>query len=157
MFTDLVGSTQRVAELGDERWRALLEEHNEVVRRLLARYGGREIDRAGDGFLATFDGPGRAVWCALEIVPELERLGLDVRAGVHTGEVEIVGDGIGGIAVHIGARVAGLGGAGEVLVTRTVKDLTVGSGIEYEERGTQTLRGVPGEWELYAASSGGAR
>jgi class 3 adenylate cyclase len=157
LFTDLVGSTQRVAELGDERWRALLEEHNEVVRRLLARYGGREIDRAGDGFLATFDGPGRAVWCALEIVPELGRLGLDVRAGVHTGEVEVVGDGIGGIAVHLGARVAGLGGAGEVLVTRTVKDLTAGSGIEYEERGTQALRGVPGEWDLYAASSGRAR
>jgi pimeloyl-ACP methyl ester carboxylesterase/class 3 adenylate cyclase len=157
LFTDLVGSTQRAAELGDERWRALLEEHNEVVRRLLARYGGREVDRAGDGFLATFDGPGRAVWCALEIVPELERLALDVRAGIHTGEVEIVGDGIGGIAVHLGARVAGLGGAGEVLVTRTVKDLSVGSGIVYEERGTQTLRGVPGEWELYAAAAGEAR
>jgi pimeloyl-ACP methyl ester carboxylesterase/class 3 adenylate cyclase len=151
MFTDLVGSTGRVAELGDRRWRELLEEHNVVVRRLLDRFGGREIDRAGDGFLATFDGPARAVRCALAIVSELAALGLDVRAGVHTGEVELMGEGIGGIAVHIGARVAGLGGAGEVLVTRTVKDLTVGSGIELVERGTHELRGVPGEWELFAA------
>ncbi len=157
LFTDLVRSTERVAELGDELWRALRAEHDEAIRRLLARFGGREVDVAGDGFLATFEGPGRAVRCALEIVSDLERLGLDVRAGVHTGEVETVGEGIGGIAVHIGARVAGLGGAGEVLVTRTVKDLTAGSGIAYEDRGAQTLRGVPGEWELYAAAPGAAR
>jgi pimeloyl-ACP methyl ester carboxylesterase/class 3 adenylate cyclase len=152
LFTDLVGSTERVAELGDERWRALIREHNEAVRRLLAEFGGREVDRAGDGFLATFDGPGRAVRCALGIVPELARLGLDVRAGVHTGEVELLGEGIGGIAVHIGARVAALGDAGDVLVTRTVKDLTAGSGIDFRERGTHALRGVPGEWELFAAT-----
>jgi pimeloyl-ACP methyl ester carboxylesterase/class 3 adenylate cyclase len=152
LFTDLVGSTERVAEIGDEHWRALRGEHDETVRRLLTEFGGREIDNAGDGFLATFDGPGRAVRCALSIVSELERLGLQVRAGVHTGEVEVVGDGVSGIAVHIGARVAALGGAGDVLVTRTVKDLTAGSGIEFGERGTHELRGVPGEWELHAAT-----
>ena len=119
LFTDLVGSTERVAQLGDQRWRALLEEHNGTVRRLLARHNGREIDRAGDGFLATFDGPARAVRCGLDIVAELARLGLDVRVGVHTGEVELAGQGISGIAVHTGARVAALGSAGEVLVTRT--------------------------------------
>jgi len=153
LFTDLVGSTERVAELGDLRWRELLEDHNEAVRRVLARYGGREIDRAGDGFLATFDGPARAVRSALAIVSELASLHLDVRAGVHTGEVEIVGEGIGGIAVHIGARVAALGIAGEVLVTRTVKDLTAGSGIEFQGRETHALRGVPGDWELFAANT----
>jgi class 3 adenylate cyclase len=153
LFTDLVGSTERVAELGDERWRALRGEHDETVRRLLAQFGGREIDHAGDGFLATFDGPGRAVRCALAIALALERLQLDVRAGIHTGEVEIVGDGISGIAVHIGARVAALGNADEVLVTRTVKDLTAGSGIEFAERGTHTLRGIPGDWEIFAATA----
>jgi pimeloyl-ACP methyl ester carboxylesterase len=153
LFTDLVGSTERVAELGDERWRALRGEHDETVRRLLAQFGGREIDHAGDGFLATFDGPGRAVRCALAIASALERLQLDVRAGIHTGEVEIVGDGISGIAVHIGARVAALGNADEVLVTRTVKDLTAGSGIEFAERGTHTLRGIPGDWEIFAATA----
>ena len=155
LFTDLVGSTQRAAELGDRRWRELLEQHNALVRRLLERYGGREIDRAGDGFLATFDGPGRAVRCALAIVSELGILELDVRAGVHTGEIEIMGDGVGGMAVHIGARVAALGSAGDVLVTRTVKDLTVGSGLEFEERGTQQLRGVPGDWEVFSAGENG--
>jgi pimeloyl-ACP methyl ester carboxylesterase/class 3 adenylate cyclase len=153
LFTDLVGSTERAAAIGDLRWRELLEEHNEAVRRVLARYGGREVDRAGDGFLATFDGPARAVRSALAIVTDLGRLQLDVRAGVHTGEVELVGEGIGGIAVHIGARVAALGSAGEVLVTRTVKDLTVGSGIEFHARGTHALRGVPGDWELFAATA----
>jgi pimeloyl-ACP methyl ester carboxylesterase/class 3 adenylate cyclase len=155
LFTDLVGSTGRVAELGDLRWRELLEQHNEAVRRLLERYDGREIDRAGDGFLATFGGPARAVRCALAIVAELEALHLDVRVGVHTGEVELVEQGIGGIAVHIGARVAALGTAGEVLVTRTVKDLTVGSRIEFQDRGTHTLRGVPGDWEVFAATGPG--
>jgi class 3 adenylate cyclase len=153
LFTDLVGSTERAVAIGDLRWRELLEEHNEAVRRVLARYGGREVDRAGDGFLATFDGPARAVRSALAIVTDLGRLQLDVRAGVHTGEVELVGEGIGGIAVHIGARVAALGSAGEVLVTRTVKDLTAGSGIEFQARGTHTLRGVPGDWELFAAKT----
>lgn len=144
LFTDLVGSTERVAELGDERWQALRGEHDQTVRRLLAQFGGREVDNAGDGFLATFDGPGRAVRCALAVVSELARLRLDVRAGVHTGEVEVVGDGISGIAVHIGARVAALGGAGEVLATRTVKDLTAGSGIEFEERGYPRVARGPG-------------
>jgi class 3 adenylate cyclase len=153
LFTDLVGSTERVAALGDLRWRELLEEHNQAVRRTLARYGGREVDRAGDGFLATFDGPARAVRSALAIVSELASLQLDVRAGVHTGEVEIAGEGISGIAVHIAARVATLATAGEVLVTRTVKDLTAGSGIEFQGRGTHALRGVPGDWELFTAET----
>jgi pimeloyl-ACP methyl ester carboxylesterase/class 3 adenylate cyclase len=151
LFTDLVGSTERAAELGDRRWRVLLDDHNQTVRRLLARHGGREVDNAGDGFLATFDGPGRAVRCALAIVAELASLGLEVRAGVHTGEIELLDDTIGGIAVHIGARVAALAAAGEVVVTRTVKDLTAGSGLTYRERGAVGLRGVPGEWELYSA------
>ena len=151
LFTDLVGSTARVTELGDLRWRELLEQHNDAVRRVLARFEGQEIDRAGDGFLATFSGPARAVRAALAIVDELATLQLDVRAGVHTGEVELVGEGVGGIAVHIGARVAGLGAAGDVLVTRTVKDLTAGSNLTFESRGIQTLRGIPGEWELFAA------
>jgi pimeloyl-ACP methyl ester carboxylesterase/class 3 adenylate cyclase len=155
LFTDLVGSTERVASIGDQRWRTLQAEHDETVRGALAEFGGREIDHAGDGFLATFDGPGRAVRCALRIAGELERLDLDVRAGVHTGEVEIVGDGISGIAVHIAARVAGLGNEGEVVVTRTVKDLTAGSGIEFAPHGTHELRGVPGEWELFTASAPG--
>jgi class 3 adenylate cyclase len=153
LFTDLVRSTERVAELGDLRWRELLGEHNEVVRRVLERFGGREVDRAGDGFLATFAAPARAVRCALAIVSELERLQLDVRAGLHTGEVEVAADGISGIAVHIGARVAARATTGEVLVTSTVRDLTVGSGIEFRSRGTETLRGVPGEWELFAAET----
>lgn len=151
LFTDLVGSTERVVELGDEGWRALRGEHDESVRGALGRFGGHEVDHAGDGFLATFDGPARAVRCALAIVSELERLELHVRAGIHTGEVEVVGAEISGIAVHIGARVAALGTAGDVLVTRTVKDLTVGSEIEFMARGTHTLRGVPGDWELFAA------
>jgi pimeloyl-ACP methyl ester carboxylesterase/class 3 adenylate cyclase len=153
LFTDLVGSTATVAELGDVRWRELLERHNEAVRRVLRRYGGREVDRAGDGFLATFDGPARAVRSALGIISELDSLGLAVRVGVHTGEVEMDGDGISGIAVHVGARVAALGQAGEVVVTRTVKDLTSGSGIEFQGRGTHSLRGVPGDWELFAADA----
>ena len=141
-----------MAAIGDSRWRTLRDEHDEIVRRLLVRFGGKEVDHAGDGFLATFDGPGRAVRCALAIVSGLAPVQLEVRAGVHTGEVEILGEGIGGIAVHIGARVAALGSAGEVLVTRTVKDLTAGSGIEFQGRGMHVLRGVPGEWELFRAT-----
>jgi class 3 adenylate cyclase/pimeloyl-ACP methyl ester carboxylesterase len=154
LFTDLVGSTERAAAVGDQRWRELLAAHNDAVRSLLASFGGREVDRAGDGFLATFDAPGRATRCALEIVSRLTDLGLGVRSGVHTGEIELLDDGIGGIAVHIGARVAALAGPGEVLVTRTVHDLTAGSGLVFEPRGPHTLRGVTGEWELFQASAG---
>jgi class 3 adenylate cyclase len=152
LFTDIVGSTSRAAELGDRRWRELLEEHNTTIRRSLERFQGKEIDRAGDGFLATFDGPARAIRCALDIVDRLERLGVDVRAGIHAGEVELIDSGIGGIAVHIGARVAAAAAPGEVLVTSTVADLVAGSGIEFGERGIQELKGVPGEWHLLVAA-----
>jgi class 3 adenylate cyclase len=153
LFTDIVGSTSRAAELGDRRWGELLEEHNRTIRQSLERFQGNEIDRAGDGFLATFDGPARAIRCALEIVDRLERLGVDVRAGIHAGEVELIDAGIGGIAVHIGARVAAAAAPGEVLVTSTVADLVAGSGIEFGERGIQELKGVPGEWHLLVAAS----
>ena len=153
LFTDVVGSTTQLAEVGDSRWRELLERHNDSVRRVLIRYRGQEIDRAGDGFLATFDGPARAVRAAQDIVTELTQLGLDVRCGLHTGEVEVGGEGISGIAVHIGARVAASAEAGEIVVTRTVKDLTAGAGLLFRERGTRELRGVPGEWELYTVES----
>jgi len=153
LFTDLVGSTERAAELGDLRWRELLEQHNAVVRRTIARFTGREVERAGDGFLATFDGPARAVRAGLAVVTELERLGLAVRGGVHTGEVEILSEGIGGIAVHAAARVAALATGGQILATRTVRDLTVGSELVFEEHGEHSLRGVPGTWELFTASS----
>ena len=154
LVTDLVGSTARAAELGDQRWRQLLEEHNAIVRRALERFGGHEVDRAGDGFLATFDGPARAVRAGLAIVAELDRLALPVRAAVHTGEVELLSEGIGGIAVHAAARVAALASPGEILATRTVRDLTIGSELEFAPRGEHPLRGVPGTWELYAASGG---
>jgi pimeloyl-ACP methyl ester carboxylesterase len=153
LFTDIVGSTERAAELGDRRWRELLERHHDLVRRQLARFQGREIDTAGDGFLASFDGPARAVRCAGAIGLALQELGLEVRAGVHTGEVELTDGRVGGIAVHIGARVAASAGPGEVLVSSTVKDLVAGSGIDFEERGTHVLKGVPGEWQLYAVSN----
>jgi class 3 adenylate cyclase len=151
LFTDIVGSTQRAVEMGDHRWRELLAAHDAAVRRELERFRGREVDTAGDGFLATFDGPARAVRCALSITGELRELGLDVRAGIHTGECELDGDKVRGIAVHTGARVAALAGPGEVLLSQTVKDLTAGSGLEFEDRGVHELKGVPGEWRLYAA------
>jgi class 3 adenylate cyclase len=151
VFTDIVGSTERAASLGDRRWKELLDAHHARVRALLDRHRGREIDTAGDGFLATFDGPARAVRCAQAIVPAVRELGLEIRAGVHTGEVELMGAGIGGIAVHIGARVAALAGPGRVLVSSTVKDLVAGSGLEFEERGEHQLKGVPGTWRLYEA------
>ena len=150
LFTDMVGSTERSAALGDKRWRDLLEAHNRVMREELDRFRGREIDTAGDGFFATFDGPARAVRCACAMRNELARLGIDIRAGLHTGECELVGDKVRGIAVHIGSRVASLARPGEVLVSSTVKDLVAGSGLEFEDRGVQTLRGVPGEWRLFA-------
>jgi pimeloyl-ACP methyl ester carboxylesterase len=155
LFTDIVGSTQRAARLGDHDWRDLLEEHHAIVRRQLARFRGVEVDTAGDGFLATFDGPARAIRCAMSICREVRSLGIEVRAGLHTGECQIVGTKVGGIAVHIGSRVASLAKPSEVLVSGTVKDLVVGSGINFEERGLHTLSGVPGEWRLFAISSAG--
>jgi class 3 adenylate cyclase len=153
LFTDIVGSSQRAAELGDRAWRELLGGHHAVVRRQLERFQGREVDTAGDGFLATFDGPARAVRCGYAIREEVGELGLEVRAGLHTGEVELADGKVTGIAVHTGARVAALAAPGEVLVSSTVKDLVAGSGIEFEDRGTHELRGVPGEWRLYAVEN----
>ena len=152
LFTDIVGSTERAAQLGDQRWRDLLNAHHQAVRRELKRFRGREIDTAGDGFFATFDGPARAVRCAQAIVASLHELGLPLRAGLHTGECEILGDKVTGIAVNIGARVAALAQAGEVLVSSTVKDLVAGSGLSFTERGAHSLKGIPGEWRLYAAA-----
>jgi len=150
LFTDIVGSTERAHELGDRRWRELLEQHHGVVRRALERFQGREVDTAGDGFLATFDGPARAIRCARAIADGLRDVGLEVRAGLHTGECELLGDKVTGVAVHTGARVASLAQPGEVLVSSTVKDLVAGSGIEFEDRGVHELKGVPGDWRLYA-------
>jgi Adenylate and Guanylate cyclase catalytic domain len=144
------------AVMGDRRWRDLLDGHHAVVREQLARFRGREIDTAGDGFLAAFDGLARGVRCAGAIVREVRRLDVEVRAGLHTGECEMLGDKLSGIAVHTGARVASLAGAGEVLVSGTVKDLVAGSGITFEDRGVRILKGLPGEWHLYAVASGWA-
>ena len=150
LFTDLVGSTARAAELGDRRWRDLLEQHHAAVRHELARFDGHEVDTAGDGFFATFDGPARAIRCAQAIVAAVRPLGLEVRAGLHTGEVERTDEKIAGIAVNIGARVAAHAEAGEVFVSGTVKDLVAGSGLEFEDRGVAALKGIPGEWRLFA-------
>ena len=150
LFTDIVGSTKVAAELGDERWDELLTEHNHAVRRQIERFGGREVKTTGDGALATFDGPARAVRCALAIRDEVGALGLEVRAGLHTGEIEVQPDDIAGLAVHIGARISALANPGEILVSSTVKDLTVGSGLGFEDRGSHDLKGVPGEWRLFA-------
>ena len=156
LFTDIVGATERAAKLGDRQWRDLLESHHTLVRRELTRFRGREIDTAGDGFLAAFDGPARAARCACAITEGVRSLGIDVRAGLHTGECEVMGDKLGGIAVHIGARVAALADAGEVLVSSTVKDLVAGSGLTFQDRGTQLLKGVPGEWRLFAVERAGS-
>jgi class 3 adenylate cyclase len=161
LFTDVVGSTERAAQLGDAAWKALLERHNQTVRAMLARYRGTEVSTTGDGFLATFDGPARAVKCAQAICEAVKPLALEVRAGCHTGEIELlggdalsdVGADVGGIAVHIGARVAALAGPSEVLVSSTVKDLVAGSGLVFEDRGERELKGVPDSWHLYAVSS----
>ena len=152
LFTDIVDSTRRAAELGDRSWRELLERHNALVRSHLQEYRGREVDRAGDGFLATFDGPARAIRCAQAIAASASREGLEIRAGVHSGEVELVEQGIAGIAVHIGSRVASKAAPGEVLVTSMVKDLVAGSGIDFEERGEHALKGVPSNWRLFSAT-----
>jgi class 3 adenylate cyclase len=151
MFTDIVSSTERAATLGDRAWRDLLKDHHTVVRRELARFRGEELDTAGDGFFAIFDGPARAIFCARAIVGAIGELGLTVRAGVHTGECELQDGKVTGIAVNIGARVAAAAGPGEVLVSGTVKDLVAGSGIEFQEQGLHELKGVPGEWRLYTA------
>jgi len=149
LFTDIVGSTKLAAELGDERWHELLTEHNHAVRTQIERFGGREVKTTGDGVLVTFDGPARAVRCALAIRDEVGALGLEVRAGLHTGEIEVEPDDIAGLAVHIGARISALAIPGEILVSSTVKDLTVGSGLGFEDRGSHDLKGVPGEWRLF--------
>ena len=151
LFTDIVGSTEKMSELGDAGWRELLERHHAVVRGQLSRGRGREVDTAGDGFFAAFDGPARAVRCAKAIVYGVRELGIDVRSGLHTGECELVDGKVTGIAVHTGARVAAHAGPGEVLVSSTVRDLVAGSGLEFEDRGVHELKGVPGEWRLYAA------
>jgi pimeloyl-ACP methyl ester carboxylesterase/class 3 adenylate cyclase len=156
LFTDIVGSTAKLAELGDRRWRELIRQHHALVRRHLARFSGREIDTAGDGFFASFDGPARAIRCAYAITQTVRELGLDVRAGLHTGECELVEGKVGGIAVHIGARVAAEAAPGEVLVSSTVKDLVAGSGIQFRERGAAELKGIPGEWRLYSVEHDGA-
>jgi class 3 adenylate cyclase len=152
LFSDIVGSTERARQVGDQRWRELLDLHDEVVRRLLAREGGRLVKSTGDGILAVFDGPGRGIRVALGLLAELRASGIEIRAGLHTGEVELRGDDVGGIAVHIGARIMAAAGPGEVLVSRTVRDLVAGSGIELEDRGSHTLKGVGDQWQLFAAS-----
>jgi class 3 adenylate cyclase len=150
LFTDLVGSTAKAAELGDRGWRELLAEHHTRVRRELARYRGIELDTAGDGFFARFDGPARAIRCASAIREAIGDLGLELRAGLHTGECEVIDEKVTGIAVSIGARVAAEAAPGEVLVSQTVKDLVAGSGLAFDDRGLAALKGVPGEWRLYA-------
>jgi class 3 adenylate cyclase len=152
MFTDIVDSTRQAAELGDRRWRTVVESHDALVRTQLSSHRGREVKTMGDGFLVTFDGPARGIHCARSIVEDVRGYGVEVRAGLHTGECELIGDDVGGMAVNIGARVGGLAEASEVLVSRTVKDLVVGSGIEFEDRGSHELKGVPGRWELFAVA-----
>jgi class 3 adenylate cyclase len=151
LFTDIVGSTEHATRLGDRAWRDLLERHNTAVRQELSRFRGREIHTTGDGFFATFDGPARAVRCALAIRDAVRPLGLEIRTGLHTGECELRGDVVSGIAVHIGARVAATANTGEVLVSGTLKDLVTGSGLRFVERGIHRLKGLEGDWSLYAA------
>ena len=151
LFTDIVGSTERAVELGDRRWRELLERHHAATRQALRRWRGEELDVAGDGFFARFDGPARAIRCAIDVTRDVQELGIQVRAGVHTGECELVDGKVGGVAVHIGARIASMAEPGEVLVSRTVHDLVAGSGIEFRDRGTACLKGLPGDWAIYAA------
>jgi len=153
LFTDIVGATQRAASMGDRSWHDLLDAHHALVRRELAAFRGREIDTAGDGFLAAFDGPARAIRCASAISSGVRSLGIEVRAGLHTGECEIIGDKLGGIAVHTGARIAALARPGEVLVSSTVKDLVAGSNLAFDDRGAQSLKGVPGRWQLFAVAN----
>jgi class 3 adenylate cyclase len=151
-----VGSTERAVELGDSRWGDLIERHHALVRSELAKFGGREIDTAGDGFFAIFDSPAQAVQCASSIRDSVAQLGIHIRAGLHLGECEATGEAVRGIAVHVGARVAAKAGVGEVWVSKTVKDVVAGSGIRFGDRGTHTLKGIPGEWHLFAVEPGGA-
>jgi len=153
LFTDIVDSTKRAEELGDRRWRELLEDHQALVRERLARFDGREIKTTGDGFLATFDGPTRAVECARQIADDMPALGVEIRAGLHAGEIELMGEDVGGIAVHVAARISALAEPGEVLASRTVRDLAGGSGIEFRPGGTHTLKGVADEWEVFAVEA----
>jgi class 3 adenylate cyclase len=150
LFTDVAGSTERAAELGDRRWRDLLDAHDDAVGRQLERFRGREVNTVGDGFLATFDGPGRAILCACAIRDAIRPLGIEVRAGLHTEETELRGDDVAGLAVHIGAFVAAFARPGKVPVSGSVPQLVAGSGIEFEDRGERELKGVPGKWRLYA-------
>jgi class 3 adenylate cyclase len=150
LFTDIVDSTRHAARLGDTAWRELLDRHNTIVREQLERWRGREVKTLGDGFIATFDGPARAVRCAQAIIAALAELGVEARAGLHTGECELLDGDVTGIAVHIGSRICSMGDGGEVLVSSTVNDLTVGSGLPFSDRGVHALRGVPGEWRVYA-------
>jgi DNA-binding NarL/FixJ family response regulator len=156
MFSDIVSSTERAAEVGDRRWRELLDRHDELVRRELAEHGGRQVKATGDGFLALFDGPARAIRCAVAIREELRTEGVEVRIGLHSGEVELRGDDVGGIAVHIGSRVAGTGAAGDLVVSSTVKDLVAGSGIEFVDRGEHDLKGLPDRWRLFGVRDPGS-
>jgi class 3 adenylate cyclase len=155
LFTDIVESTSRASALGDRDWRELLERHDQLMRGEIDRHRGHEVKTMGDGFLATFDGPARAIRCAWSASDAMRQLGIEIRAGLHTGECEVMGRDIGGIAVNIGARVGAAAGPGEVLVSRTVSDLVAGSGIEFTDRGVHSLKGVPGEWQLYAVASAG--
>jgi class 3 adenylate cyclase len=153
LFTDIVGATDRASALGDRRWAEVLEQHHFLVRRELERFRGREVDTAGDGFLATFDGPARAIRCGHALAEASHSLGLKVRTGLHSGEVELMDGDIGGIAVHLAARLGALAGAGEVLVSSTVKDLVAGSGIRFADRGAKRLKGIPDEWRLFAVAA----
>ena len=153
LFTDIVDATRRAADLGDRAWRELLEAHHAVVRDQLARFRGRELDTAGDGFLAAFDGPARGVRAGCAIAEAVRPLGLEIRAGLHTGECEVVGPKLGGIAVHIGARIAALAKGGEVLVSGTVRDLVAGSGLKFTDRGLHALKGVPGDRRIFAVET----
>ena len=153
LFTDIVDSTRQVAHVGDSEWRALLKRHNDIARNQLAHFGGREIKQTGDGFLSAFDSPTRAIRCATAICRAMPNIGLQVRAGVHSGECEVIGDDLGGIAVHIGARIGAVAGPNEVLVSQTAKDAVTGSGISFDDRGAHNLKGVPGQWQLYVVVS----
>jgi class 3 adenylate cyclase len=152
LFTDIVDSTRTAAELGDHRWLEVLEDHAQATRAAIERFGGREIKSTGDGFLATFDGPARGIRCAQAAAEAVHPLGIRIRAGLHTGECEVIGTDIGGIAVHIAARVSALAGPDEILVSRTVRDLVAGSGIGFEHRGRHELQGVPDEWDILAVT-----